>query len=142
MLLISNLFLQSIFICLSLLVGIPGVDSLNLLKNKLILFVGIFMFQILVKSISKLTSNCRSNIKYVIFDSFFIALMAIIGYSLYIDLSIMSFTRSFMSIYTSNKLYNSITITIIITLFIFIIKAFQILFNGEIDNCINDEDIY
>lgn len=142
MLLISNLFLQSIFICLSLLVGIPGVDSLNLLKNKLILFVGIFMFQILIKSISKLTSNCRSNIKYVIFDSFFIALMAIIGYSLYIDLSIMSFTRNFMSIYTSNKLYNSITITIIITLFIFIVKVFQILFNGEIDNCINDEDIY
>lgn len=142
MLLVSNLFLQCIFITTCLIVGIPGVDSLNLLKNKLILFIGIFMFQILIKSISKISSKCTTNIKYVIFDSFFIGLLSIIGYSIYIDMSIMTYTKNFMSIYTSNKIYNAITISVIISLFIFVIKMFQILFNGEIDICENDDDIY
>tara|TARA_Y100000813_G_C23833677_1_gene198726 strand:- start:61 stop:489 length:429 start_codon:yes stop_codon:yes gene_type:complete len=142
MFIITNLFLQSIFISLSLIIGVPGIDSLNLLKNKLILFVGIFIFQILTKSISKISTRCKTNIKYVIFDSFFIGLMSIIGYSIYIDLSIMNYSKSFMSMYTSNKLYNAITISVVISLFTFIIKMFQIMFNGEIDICQNDDDIY
>ena len=142
MLLVSNLFLQSIFITTCLIIGIPGVDSLNLLKNKLLLFIGIFMFQILTKSISKISSRCTTNIKYVIFDSFFIGLLSIIGYSIYVDMSIMTYTKNFMSIYTANKIYNAITISVIISLFIFVIKMFQILFNGEIDICENDNDIY
>ena len=54
----------------------------------------------------------------------------------------MNYSKNFMSMYTSNKLYNAITISVIISLFTFLIKMFQILFNGEIDICQNDDDIY
>ena len=60
---LSTLILQFLFIYLSLIVGVPGTDEHNIMKNKWILFSGIFGFQTLIKSVRKVRVGCRLSLK-------------------------------------------------------------------------------
>ena len=136
---LSIIILQFIFIYLALLIGVPGTDEFNILKNKIILFCGIFIFQILIKSISKVKNNgCRTTIKKLLFDSFFISLLSIIGYSLYIDFSIMDYTKETFSNFKKNLYINSLVISGIISIFVFIIKIIESIFINSNEICDNN----
>ena len=91
---LSTLILQFIFIYLSLIIGVPGSDKYNVFKNKLILFCGIFVFETIIKSVSKTRNRCKTSLKKLIIDSFFISMLAIVGYSFYIDMSLLESTKS------------------------------------------------
>ena len=54
-----------IYIYLSIIIGVPGTDKINLLKNKIILFTGIFIFELIINSFNKIYiwSNFRVFIK-------------------------------------------------------------------------------
>ena len=134
---LSTTILQFVFIFLSLLIGVPGTDKYNILKNKLILFSGIFIFQIVINSLNKLNNRCNVRIKDIINDSFFVSLLSIIGYSIYIDLLTMENTRSLIKPYLENKHLNSLLISCIIVIFIFCIKIFQIIVSGN-EQCSNN----
>ena len=64
--LLSILLLQFTYIYLSIIIGVPGTDKINLLKNKIILFTGIFIFELIINSFNKKYNN--NNIFY---DSIF-----------------------------------------------------------------------
>jgi hypothetical protein len=119
--LLSILLLQFIYIYLSIIIGVPGTDKINLLKNKIILFTGIFIFELIINSFSK---NYNSNIFY---DSIFFAILSIVGYSFYIDLSIMDNTKLFFQRINSDINLNAITISLIISILILIFKTFKLL---------------
>ena len=87
--LLSILLLQFIYIYLSLIIGVPGTDKINLLKNKIILFTGIFVFELVINSFG----NKKNDNQNIFYDSIFFSILSIVGYSFYIDLSIMDSTK-------------------------------------------------
>jgi hypothetical protein len=140
---LSTTILQFIFIFLSLLIGVPGTDKYNILKNKLILFCGIFIFQIIINSFNKIKSRCNVRIRDIINESFFVSLLSIIGYSIYTDLLTMNNTKILIQPYLENKHMTSLIMSGIIVAFIFIIKILQIIVSGreECSNKINEYEI-
>lgn len=137
-----NLILQLFFIYFALLIGIPGTSGDNMLKNKLILFFGIVIFQIFIKSTMKIKFRCKFATKKIINESLFIGLLSIIGYSFYLDLSLMSYTRNLFSDLNSSKYLYPFIVTSIINLFILFIFLIQIIFNIQIDKCDKYKEVY
>lgn len=130
--LLSILLLQFIYIYLSIIIGVPGTDKINLLKNKIILFTGIFIFELIINSFSKNYNN--NNIFY---DSIFFAILSIVGYSFYIDLSIMDNTKSLFQKINSDLNLNAITISLIISILILVFKTFKLLTQSSKKECNN-----
>ena len=108
---LSTLILQFLFIYLSLIVGVPGTDEHNIMKNKLILFSGIFVFQTLIKSVSKVRVGCRLSLKKLLLDSCMVALVSVVGYSFYIDLSIMDSTKELFAKFSKNGQLSALAIS-------------------------------
>lgn len=130
--LLSILLLQFIYIYLSIIIGVPGTNKINLLKNKIILFTGIFIFELVINSFNKKYDN--NNIFY---DSIFFAILSIVGYSFYIDLSIMDNTKLIFKKINSDLNLNAITISLIISILILIFKIFKILTPSNKKECYN-----
>ncbi len=139
---LSTLILQFIFIYLSLIIGVPGTDKYNIMKNKLILFSGIFIFQTLIKSISRVRVGCKVSLKNLLIDSFLVGLVSVVGYSFYIDLSLVNSTKSLYNQFSSNPQISALAISGIITGFILAIRISQILIRGTIDECEEENEIY
>jgi|SaaInlStandDraft_6_1057023.scaffolds.fasta_scaffold41995_3 hypothetical protein len=139
---LSTLILQFIFIYLSLIIGVPGTDKYNIMKNKLILFSGIFIFQTLIKSISRVRIGCKVSLKNILIDSFLVGLVSVVGYSFYIDLSLVNSTKSLYNQFSSNPQMSALAISGIITGFILAIRIVQILIQGTIDECEEENEIY
>ena len=135
--LLTTTVLQFIFMFLALLIGVPGSSENNLLKNKLLLFCGFFIFQIVINSVTNTQKNCNTNISNIFNDSLFVALLSIIGYSIYIDLVTMKATQNLISPYLQNNHLSSLLITGIVVSFIFFVKIFQIVFIGK-EQCANN----
>lgn len=139
---LSTLILQFLFIYLSLIIGVPGTDKYNILKNKLILFAGIFIFQTLIKSISRVRVGCRISLKNLLIDAFLVALVSVVGYSFYIDLSLVNSTKSIFNQFSVNPHMSAFAISGIISGFILAIRLIQILIRGTADDCEEDNEIY
>jgi hypothetical protein len=137
---LSNLILQFIFIYLSLLIGVPGTDNFNVVKNKLILFCGIFIFEILIKSVSRSRHQCRSSIKHLITDSFFISTLSIVGYSLYIDMSLLESTKSIFFKSSNDPNLSSLIISAIICGLILFVRTIQLI--TRTNNQCEENEIY
>ena len=135
--LLTTTVLQFIFMFLSLIIGVPGSSENNLLKNKLLLFCGFFIFQIVINSVTSTQKNCNTNISNIFNDSLFVALLSIIGYSIYIDLVTMKSTQYLISPYLQNNHLSSLLITGIVVSFIFLVKILQIVFIGN-EKCSNN----
>jgi hypothetical protein len=134
--LLSVLLLQFIYIYLSIIIGVPGTDKINILKNKIILFTGIFIFELIINSFNNYKKN--NNIFY---DSIFFSILSIVGYSFYIDLSIMDNTKDFFQKINSDFNLNAITISLIISILILIFKVLKLLTPNNNKQC-NDNLIY
>ena len=129
--LLSILLLQFIYIYLSIIIGVPGTDKINLLKNKIILFTGIFIFELIINSFNK-KYNTNNNIFY---DSIFFAILSIVGFSFYIDLSIMDNTKSIFQKFNSDLNLNAIIISLIISILILVFKVFKLLTPNNKKQC-------
>ena len=131
MYLVTTTILQFIFIFLCFLTRIAGYNQYNLLQNKFFIFIAFFFFQIVVNSLSYSKKKCSPNIKNIFNDSLFVALLSIIGYSIYIDLLTMKSTQYFIYPYLQSYHLSSLLSSTIIVSFIFIVKVFQIIFFGK-----------
>ena len=130
--LLSILLLQFIYIYLSIIIGVPGTDKINLLKNKIILFTGIFIFELIINSFNKSYNNNN-----VFYGSIFFAILSIVGYSFYIDLSIMDNTKLLFQKINSDLNLNAITISLIISILILVFKTFKLLTKSSKKECNN-----
>jgi len=130
--LLSILLLQFIYIYLSIIIGVPGTDKINVLKNKIILFTGIFLFELIINSFNKKNNN------NTFYDSIFFAILSIVGYSFYIDLSIMDNTKQIFEKINSDFNLNAITISLIISVLILIFKILKLLTSNNKKQCNNN----
>jgi hypothetical protein len=126
-----NTFIDIIFLFVYLFTmfffGIPDVANDNYIGHKIILFVSLFIYNFALNFIKSIFSKNNNNID-IFNDSFQIAVAGIIGYSLFIDLTIMDSTYEFMNSICSSENMLYLTITIVMILFISLVKIFKLLF--------------
>jgi hypothetical protein len=132
--LLSILLLQFIYIYLSIIIGVPGTDNINILKNKIMLFTGIFIFELIINSFNKKKNNNQN----IFNDSIFFSILSIVGYSFYIDLSIMDNTKQIFQKINSDFNLNAITISLIISILILVFKVLKLLTNNNKKQCNNN----
>jgi len=132
--LLSILLLQFIYIYLSIIIGVPGTDNINVLKNKIMLFTGIFIFELIINSFNKKKNNNQN----IFNDSIFFSILSIVGYSFYIDLSIMDNTKQIFQKINSDFNLNAITISLIISILILVFKVLKLLTNNNKKQCNNN----
>ena len=133
---ITNTLFLFIFIYISLIIGVPGLEQSNLIKNKLYIFGGIFIFQLLLKSIYKLKNRCKNiSIKEIIKESFIVSILSVVGYSVYIDLLTMDTTKEHILYYLTNPTSKCAVISGIISLFILASLIINIIITGKTDEC-------
>lgn len=109
-----NALLLFIFIIVSITIKVPDISSNDLITNKIYFFCNIFLFQLLIQSIYTLKytkSEQDINIKLLINDALIIAILAIVGYSIYFDLLN-------INLIDANNKFNSLFMSSIITLFV------------------------
>jgi len=128
----TNILLICIFTFIILIVGVPGLNTTNLIQNKLFLFMCIFIFQLLLRSISNIKKNCSNvTIKDIMNDALSMATSSVLGYSIFIDLLNMAETRNYIIEYTNNKYTHSIMISVIIAIFCLFTKIITLLLSNN-----------
>jgi hypothetical protein len=85
---------------------IPNVNSENYIKHKLILFGTTFGFYYVLSLIRKVGKrSCIIDPYMIIKHSLKIALLAIVGYSLFIDFNLMDWSKDYFSFDSEYKKY-------------------------------------
>ena len=77
----------------------------------------------------------------IFYDSIFFSILSIVGYSFYIDLSIMDSTKQIFQKINSDFNLNAITISLIVSILILIFKVLKLLTNTNKKQC-NNKYIY
>ena len=130
---LSNVLILMIFIYVSLVVGVPGTNTDNVLKQKFFLFAGITIFQFLLHVVTQIRNNPEKRVKVndMISDSVQTASAAVIGFSIYIDLVSMAWSKVLVEPYLGSRHKNSLTITLTVISFISFLKIFKSITNDR-----------
>ena len=142
MYLLLNLILQLFFIYFAILIGIPGTSDNNILFNKLILFIGILIFQFFIKIIINMKRRCKILLKNIMVDSLLYGILAMIGYSFYLDLSLMDSTKEMFDNFNENIYLYPFIVSALITSLILFVSFFQVILNLQNDKCEKYREIY
>ncbi len=91
-----NPFLNLLFLLLftvSVFYFLVDVSGKSYLRDKVIIFVCMFLFQFSLMIISSVINKCKIDFYRIINECLKVAFIGVIGYSIYIDLTIMDTTR-------------------------------------------------
>lgn len=134
---ITYFILQTLFIFLSLIIGVPGTNKQDIFVNKIILFSGMFLFNVIIKIISNINSNCTTPLNKILIYSLSSSLVSVIGYSLFIDLSITSYTRDLFINLIQSPYKMSLAISLLISI---LTLLYNIMYNMfEYNKCYQEE---
>jgi len=124
---LSNILILMIFIYVSLIVGVPGTNTDNILRQKFFLFAGITIFQFLLHVVTQIKKNPekRVSINDMISDSLQTASAGVIGFSVYVDLITMGWSKGAMEPYLGTRHKNSLMITLTVMGFVTSVKIFK-----------------
>lgn len=119
-----NTLIIFIFIFSVIYLKYPIIKNDDPIMNKVYLFLGVLALEIILLSVTRVDKDCKSNnkndkCKKVLQESIKIALLAVIGYSLYID--IILFPKYNIKIVQNEKLL-PFYVSGMIAIFIFIAK--------------------
>jgi energy-coupling factor transporter transmembrane protein EcfT len=133
---IVNCLLIFIFVFVSIVIGIPGIEVGNIFKNKLFLFGGLVLFQLILKSTYKIRNKCNGvDLKSIVNNSLMVGVYGVIGYSLFIDTLNMEKTRSIILPYLKNPNSHAFVISFIISTFILCCIILSYIVTGKKDDC-------
>lgn len=130
----TDLLFLFLFLYSVLFFKIPDIENDNYINHKFILFIAIFVFAFTTQIIAKLRNNCKIDHIDTTSKSFQIAIASIIGYSLYIDLNVMEWSKDYLSSVINSKYSLYLVVSIIMIMFIATIKIIQLLFINETNN--------
>ena len=135
----TELLFLFIYIITILYFRLPDVvDNDNYLLHKLYLFLAIFGFYYVIRTIRKIRNSCKVNPHLVLYESLQMALLCILGYSIFIDLKFMDWSQSyFVGIDIANRNKKYVVIASIIIIIVAVIELVGMLFKGEREDCIN-----
>ena len=124
----TNLVFTFIFLNLITFFKFPDVTSRSFIKNKSIIFISMFFFQMALDLIAKMKNKCKINMKIIVEKSLMISLYSILGYSCYTDLIHMERTQYF---FQQHQNVQTIAVCIIIIIFLAAIRALEVIFTNE-----------
>mgnify|MGYP007047350630 FL=1 len=130
---LSNVLILMIFIYVALIVGVPGTTTDNVLRQKFFLFAGITIFQFLLHVVTQIRKNPEKRVKVnnMISDSVQTASAAVIGFSVYVDLVSMGWSKIMLEPYLGTRHKNSLIITLTIISFVGFLKVFKSITNDR-----------
>jgi len=123
---IDPLFLY-LFVFALLYLKIPNVETDNYITHKILLFLGILIFDFALQLIKRIRSSCIVKTDEVFSESIKTALYGIIGYSLYIDTTIMTSTKDYLMNYNCSYNQKIAIITVFIITIISLAKLMDVI---------------
>jgi hypothetical protein len=132
---IDSLFLF-IYICVLLFIKFPNINSDNYIKHKLIFFTTIFVFTFLTNIITLIKKACKIDAGFVAIKSLYIGTVAVIAYSIYLDLTIMNWSKEYFINKTNLDTYKSyalISFTVVMSVLLF--RLFNLLISNKEIEC-------
>jgi len=129
-----NLLLLFLFV-IAVFYFVIDVSNQRFLMDKLIIFVAMFFFQFVLMLISKVINKCKININELVNECLRVALVSVIGYSVYTDLTIMDSTKDTFEFDPINPHKSKWAASIIIIVLLTFVKTIQLLLEGEQYNC-------
>jgi len=118
-----------IFVLVLLMLNIPKIAQNDHIKFKLYLFIGISIFEFIVELMITLHHKQLVNIGKMIKNSLVVALVAVVAYSIYTDLSS-----------NDDTIVRNLKISIIIIIFIVAARLFDkiiLLISPKMNDCLN-----
>src|ERR1700733_166819 len=98
---IIHLLILFIFIVTILILNIPKINEKNNISMKIYIFISIFLFEFFVDIFNTVTKKCVINLNKITRASLQAALIAVVAYSIYID--VLQSSNSFVTHFNSNK---------------------------------------
>lgn len=142
-----NLFTDALFMFIYLFAlfyfGIPNIKNDNYLLHKLVIFLAIFAFNYIIQLIKNIRNQCKVDPIKILVNSLFMGLIATVGYSIYVDLVHMSWSKDFIINtfsdlkYDDTKRYSALSLLIVFS--VIIIKLIGLMFNTSLDSCVQRE---
>ena len=134
-----NFIIISLFILLILYIKLPLLTDDNVILNKFILFIGIFALEIIILSFDKISRDCSTTnivkdcgcskkIIDIIKEAVKVALLSVIGYSIYIDIVVFPKYFNLFNNIINSPIYHKIFLTLTISSFILISKMIDKMF--------------
>lgn len=129
-----NIFFIFIYIFTILFFKMPDVNDTNYLAHKVILFCLVFVYQVLLILLAKIKSKCKIEAVDIVYTGIETATIAVIGYSLFIDLQ--QYNLPVLdNIYLTNHTTH-LYIAFIITLLLSFVNSMKLLFGFDPYGCI------
>ena len=134
-----DILFMFIFIFIMFFFEVPDVNNDNYIQHKVVIFITLFMFNYVVNIIKKMRNGCKIEQNNIISNSTQMAIAGLLGYSLFVDLKVMEWSRDMISSSYDSLFMLNLIVTIIMILFISIIKIMKLLFNSSVDTCIKND---
>ena len=107
--------------------SLPQGDSSNLFVNKIVIFIALFILQIIYLVIVKLAKISKYSFKHMLNDSLYVGIIGVIGYSIFIDFILYNDSKQFMGFPIITKYNASLFISSIIAFSFLVFKTLQLL---------------
>lgn len=101
-----------------------NVFTKRYIRDKLIIFISIFFFQMALLIISKILNNCKIDIYKITNECLRLAFVATLGYTVYVDLTLIDSTKAF---FAPNLAFKHKSIWLCIVAIILFISAYRTL---------------
>ena len=134
-----DLLLQFLIIFIYIYIGHPGIQSQKLLSNKLLLFISTIIFKIIYDSIVSIKNKCTNKISSILDNSLLMGISTIIGYSIFIDINLLSNNNQYFNDALNSKLLTSLIISGIIALTVLVFRIIRIIY-GKGNKCKKHND--
>jgi hypothetical protein len=138
---VTELFIIFCVLTISFFFQLPPTDDINFTKNKTIIFFIVLITTILINLIIKYASNLNCNDPILSKYTIFYALIAIIGYSTYIDLNLNKYTLPYIKKITYGPYSRYMFIAAVITLHISLVKIIHLLFQSNTRTCTSNNSL-
>lgn len=116
-------FSQFIFLFISIIVGLSSLQNNSKIINKIILFMGILIFQLIINLAYKINGKCNLKTKILVSRSINNSLYGLLGLSLYTD--ILSEDLTIIKVISKNNIGKAFIVSLIVTTVIYSAQAIE-----------------
>lgn len=127
-----NISLIFIFLITSFYFKYPDLTTNNYILHKLIIFATLYCFQFVIMLIDSVRKGCRVDVYDIAKNSLETAIGGVLGYTVYTDLLLADVVK--LKGVSDNV--KNLNITIVVTLFITLMKVIRIIFEDKNISCV------
>jgi hypothetical protein len=133
-----NVFTDVLFLFVYLIIlfyfKVPDITNTNYLLHKLVIFISLLVFYYILEIIKKIKGKCKIDQKKIMGEALNNSLYGVIGYSIYVDLMYMNFSKiSGFTLKNDNERFAAASL--VVSLFTLLIKGGKLVFDSAPVEC-------